>query len=139
MIVAEMFSQGPRPAAISLTVVVNWLANFAVGQSFPPLEVAIVGAALQTLGVPIPPRICLARKLCCQDRAHRRTRRSRLRIEPLLQFSMVVCIVMKLVTELCWNASTKLYAVVFLQPSSLGEILCSNRQFIKIVYHSRAS
>ena len=39
MIVAEMFSQGPRTPAISITVVVNWLANFAVGQSFPPLQV----------------------------------------------------------------------------------------------------
>jgi SP family facilitated glucose transporter-like MFS transporter 1 len=37
MIVAELFSQGPRPAAISLAVLVNWSANVAVGQGFPPL------------------------------------------------------------------------------------------------------
>lgn len=37
MIVAELFSQGPRSAAVSLAVLVNWSANVAVGQGFPPL------------------------------------------------------------------------------------------------------
>lgn len=37
LIVAELFSQGPRPAAVSLAVLVNWSANGAVGQGFPPL------------------------------------------------------------------------------------------------------
>merc|ERR1719419_615937 len=41
MIVAEFFSQGPRPAAVSIGVLVNWLANFAVGLSFPPLQGAL--------------------------------------------------------------------------------------------------
>ncbi|XP_013774358.2 glucose transporter type 1-like [Limulus polyphemus] len=35
MITAELFSQGPRPAAISITVLVNWFANFVVGLVFP--------------------------------------------------------------------------------------------------------
>jgi sugar porter (SP) family MFS transporter len=37
MIVGELFTQGPRPAAISVAVFVNWMANFAVGLAFPPL------------------------------------------------------------------------------------------------------
>ena len=37
LIVAELFSQGPRSAAVSLSVMVNWSANVAVGQGFPPL------------------------------------------------------------------------------------------------------
>lgn len=37
MIVGELFSQGPRSAAVSLAVLVNWSANVAVGQGFPPL------------------------------------------------------------------------------------------------------
>jgi len=39
MITAELFSQGPRPAAMSLAVLVNWLANFFVGLTFLPLKV----------------------------------------------------------------------------------------------------
>ncbi len=35
MITAELFSQGPRPAAMSIAVLVNWLTNFAVGLAFP--------------------------------------------------------------------------------------------------------
>ncbi|XP_013781246.1 glucose transporter type 1-like [Limulus polyphemus] len=35
MITAELFSQAPRPAAISLAVLVNWFANFVVGLVFP--------------------------------------------------------------------------------------------------------
>lgn len=38
LIVAELFSQGPRPAAISLSVLVNWVANFAVGYAFPSMQ-----------------------------------------------------------------------------------------------------
>ncbi|KAJ8666950.1 hypothetical protein QAD02_008612, partial [Eretmocerus hayati] len=34
MITAELFSQGPRPAAMSIAVLVNWTANFLVGISF---------------------------------------------------------------------------------------------------------
>jgi SP family facilitated glucose transporter-like MFS transporter 1 len=37
MIVGELFSQGPRSAAVSLAVLINWSANVAVGQGFPPL------------------------------------------------------------------------------------------------------
>ena len=39
MITAELFSQGPRPAAMSIAVLVNWLANFLVGLFFLPLRV----------------------------------------------------------------------------------------------------
>lgn len=35
MITAELFAQGPRPAAMSIAVLVNWSTNFAVGLSFP--------------------------------------------------------------------------------------------------------
>lgn len=39
MIVAELFSQGPRAAAVAIGVLVNWSANFVVGLAFPPLQV----------------------------------------------------------------------------------------------------
>lgn len=38
-IVAELFSQGPRPAAIAVAGFSNWSANFLVGMSFPYVEV----------------------------------------------------------------------------------------------------
>lgn len=38
-IVAELFSQGPRPAAMALAGCCNWTANFLVGMSFPTLQV----------------------------------------------------------------------------------------------------
>ncbi|KAK7096145.1 hypothetical protein V1264_005480 [Littorina saxatilis] len=38
LIVAELFSQGPRPAAISVSVLVNWVANFVVGYTFPFIQ-----------------------------------------------------------------------------------------------------
>ena len=37
LIVAELFSQTHRSAAVSLAVLVNWTANVTVGQAFPPL------------------------------------------------------------------------------------------------------
>ncbi len=37
LIVAELFHQAPRPAAISLAVLFNWSANVVVGQGFPTL------------------------------------------------------------------------------------------------------
>ncbi|XP_048058036.1 solute carrier family 2, facilitated glucose transporter member 3a [Megalobrama amblycephala] len=37
-IVAELFSQGPRPAAMAVAGCSNWTANFLVGVSFPKLE-----------------------------------------------------------------------------------------------------
>lgn len=40
-IVAELFSQGPRPAAITISGFSNWAANFLVGQGFPKLKVLI--------------------------------------------------------------------------------------------------
>lgn len=38
-IVAELFSQGPRPAAIAVSGFSNWTANFLVGLGFPKLAV----------------------------------------------------------------------------------------------------
>lgn len=40
-IVAELFSQGPRPAAMAVSGFSNWTANFLVGLGFPKLEVWI--------------------------------------------------------------------------------------------------
>lgn len=37
-IVAELFSQGPRPAAMAISGFSNWTANFLVGITFPKLE-----------------------------------------------------------------------------------------------------
>uniref|UniRef100_A0A7N8XYR4 Solute carrier family 2 member 3b n=1 Tax=Mastacembelus armatus TaxID=205130 RepID=A0A7N8XYR4_9TELE len=37
-IVAELFSQGPRPAAMTVSGFSNWTANFLVGLGFPKLE-----------------------------------------------------------------------------------------------------
>ncbi|KAK3508370.1 hypothetical protein QTP70_025781, partial [Hemibagrus guttatus] len=37
-IVAELFSQGPRPAAMAVAGCSNWTANFLVGVSFPKLK-----------------------------------------------------------------------------------------------------
>ncbi|KAJ3612614.1 hypothetical protein NHX12_020882 [Muraenolepis orangiensis] len=51
-IVAELFSQGPRPAAIALAGCCNWTSNFIIGMTFPYIEawlgcyVFIVFAAL---------------------------------------------------------------------------------------------
>ncbi|KAL3180395.1 hypothetical protein MRX96_008958 [Rhipicephalus microplus] len=36
MLMAELFSQGPRPAAMSIGVLINWSANFIVSLIFPP-------------------------------------------------------------------------------------------------------
>ncbi|XP_029168130.1 glucose transporter type 1 isoform X19 [Nylanderia fulva] len=41
MITAELFSQGPRPAAMSIAVLVNWLANFLVGIGFPSMKTSL--------------------------------------------------------------------------------------------------
>lgn len=35
MITSELFTQGPRPAAIAVATLVNWLANLLVGFTFP--------------------------------------------------------------------------------------------------------
>jgi hypothetical protein len=38
-IVAELFSQGPRPAAIALAGCCNWTCNFLIGMTFPYIQV----------------------------------------------------------------------------------------------------
>ena len=45
---AELFAQGPRSAAVSISVLVNWLANFTVGLVFPELHVSLVTLPLLT-------------------------------------------------------------------------------------------
>ena len=40
LITAELFSQGPRSAAISMAVLVNWFTNFFVGLVFPLMVVS---------------------------------------------------------------------------------------------------
>lgn len=39
-IVAELFSQGPRPAAIALAGCCNWTSNFIIGMTFQYIEVS---------------------------------------------------------------------------------------------------
>lgn len=46
MITAELFSQGPRPTAMAIAVLVNWMANFVVGIGFPSLKVSFVARKL---------------------------------------------------------------------------------------------
>lgn len=45
MITAELFSQGPRPSAMAIAVLVNWMANFVVGIGFPSLKVSSLSRA----------------------------------------------------------------------------------------------
>lgn len=40
MITAELFTQGSRPAAMSVSVLVNWFSNFVVGLTFPLMKVS---------------------------------------------------------------------------------------------------
>ena len=40
LITGELFLQGPRPAAIAIATLVNWIANLAVGLLFPVLSVS---------------------------------------------------------------------------------------------------
>lgn len=40
--VAEMFLQDARPAAVTVAVIVNWTTNFAVGLCFPLILVTMV-------------------------------------------------------------------------------------------------
>ena len=46
----ELFAQGPRSVAVNIGVVFNWLANFIVGQLFPPLQVRTPVSFLKTIG-----------------------------------------------------------------------------------------
>ena len=41
MITAELFTQGSRPAAMSVSVLVNWFSNFVVGLTFPLMKVSL--------------------------------------------------------------------------------------------------
>lgn len=42
-ITAELFTQGPRPTAISIAGLVNWAGNFTVALAYPPLDAVIGG------------------------------------------------------------------------------------------------
>lgn len=52
-IVAELFSQGPRPAAIAVAGFSNWTSNFIVGMCFQYVEVS--APRIPTLGVSLLP------------------------------------------------------------------------------------
>lgn len=41
MITAELFTQGTRPAAMSVSVLFNWFSNFCVGLAFPIMKVSL--------------------------------------------------------------------------------------------------
>lgn len=47
-IVAELFSQGPRPSAIAVAGFTNWTANFIVGMGFQYIEVGGMSSGLLT-------------------------------------------------------------------------------------------
>uniref|UniRef100_A0A8W7P4S9 Uncharacterized protein n=1 Tax=Anopheles coluzzii TaxID=1518534 RepID=A0A8W7P4S9_ANOCL len=57
MITAELFSQGPRPSAMAIAVLVNWMANFVVGIGFPSLKPhpSVVPTAQEILKIELPP------------------------------------------------------------------------------------
>lgn len=44
-IVAELFSQGPRPAAMAVAGFANWTCNFIIGMSFPSIAVSAASGA----------------------------------------------------------------------------------------------
>jgi Sugar (and other) transporter len=46
MVTAEMFRQGPRPIAMSVAGVSNWIFTFVVVIGFPILEVSVVSDEL---------------------------------------------------------------------------------------------
>lgn len=46
-IVAELFSQGPRPAAIAIAGFCNWACNFIVGMCFQYIAVRNLGKMVQ--------------------------------------------------------------------------------------------
>lgn len=48
--VAEIFSQGPRSAAVSVSTMVNWFSNFTVGLVFPLLNVSVLCCCFCYLG-----------------------------------------------------------------------------------------
>lgn len=48
-IVAELFSQGPRPAAIAVAGFSNWTSNFIVGMCFQYVEVRTLIASTITV------------------------------------------------------------------------------------------
>lgn len=40
VIVSEIWPQAPRPAAMSISYIVNWSTNFSIGMFFPFLSVS---------------------------------------------------------------------------------------------------
>lgn len=50
---SELFKQGPRPAAMSFAGLMNWIANFAVGISFPAIQVLKLSISIKTLHINI--------------------------------------------------------------------------------------
>ncbi|KAK7904456.1 hypothetical protein WMY93_017063 [Mugilogobius chulae] len=54
-IVAELFSQGPRPAAIALAGCCNWTSNFIIGMTFPYIQEALDCYVFVLFAVLLPP------------------------------------------------------------------------------------
>lgn len=59
-IVAELFSQGPRPAAIAVAGLSNWSANFLVGMCFQYVEVGMESVCTRR-------RVSVANQHVCGD------------------------------------------------------------------------
>lgn len=53
--VAELFSQGPRPAAMAVAGFCNWTANFIVGMCFQYVAVSIVATDAESMDSPSDP------------------------------------------------------------------------------------
>lgn len=53
-IVAELFSQGPRPAAIALAGCCNWTSNFVVGMTFQYIQVGTHRKLVQHMYLRVP-------------------------------------------------------------------------------------
>lgn len=49
-IVAELFSQGPRPAAVAVASFSNWTSNFIIGMGFQYVAVGPPTPASHTVG-----------------------------------------------------------------------------------------
>lgn len=62
-IVAELFSQGPRPAAIAVAGFSNWTSNFIVGMCFQYVQVRARVPALQRFSPAHRTPQCCAK--CC--------------------------------------------------------------------------
>ena len=52
LITSELFTQGPRTAAVPVVTLVNWAGNMLVGFTFPTLAIAL-GSQVNTISTEI--------------------------------------------------------------------------------------